>query len=163
MPWQAIETSKLADLDTRGLEYALCGSIRAVAAALQQGEGRRGSHFRGRSRITRTQTTSPSFAQGAPVAARKCSFNTRSHAPEEIVPVSVSDNLADVAGPMAGLTFPLRLRREDYVLAVTQAGTNRSLRLSSRRVMFPCSFGSNIMALPFSSAQARTWLTLTSR
>jgi hypothetical protein len=121
VPCKAVEVSKLRDIDGSRLEYAVFGSIRAVAAALNPCQG----------------ANSPVLAPAAfyaysdderslCISALKALFRdadlSLQEAPAGGLSVSVSDGLVDLAGPMAGLKLSLRLRSEDAVLTGAPAG-----------------------------------------
>ena len=128
VPWKMVETSELRDMDWSCSEYAAFGSIRAVAAALNQCLG-----------------ANPPILQLAAVYAfvdderSLCVSALQSlsgdpnlslrDAPAGNLSLSVSDELADVAGPMAGLKFSLRLRNEDAVLTGAPAGGDSSFAI----------------------------------
>src|SRR6266581_7126826 len=121
VPWKMVEPSKLGDMDGSGLEYAVFGSIRAVAATIEQCEGANPPALR-----------PAAFYEYADDQRSLCvralqsllgDTNLSLHeAPAGNLPLSVSDELADLAGPMAGLKFSLRLGSEDAVLTGVPTG-----------------------------------------
>src|SRR5713101_3647032 len=121
VPWKAVDASELRDTDRSCLEYAVFGSIRAVAATLEQCQGAnppalRPAGFYGYADDERGLCASAlqSLLGGVNLSLQE--------APAGNLSLSVSDEMADVAGPMAGLKLSLRLRREDAVLTGAPAG-----------------------------------------
>ena len=115
VPWEMVEVSRLADIEMGTREHAVLGSARAVATALKQ------EH-----RATRTSSRADAYyaylnddqrgneqdlrflCEDSELSLRQGSTGT--------VSVRVSRQLANEAGPMAGLAVSLRLRREDVVV-----------------------------------------------
>jgi len=111
VPWKVADALKPHELGDGGSEYAVFGSIRNVAAALKQNSG-----------------GNPPAAYYAYVDDKLAlcnsalqslfgdtSFSLQTAPPGEL-PLQVSEELPDLAGPMAGLKCSLRLRSEDAVL-----------------------------------------------
>jgi hypothetical protein len=116
VPWKAVQVAAHKGMEEIDSEAVVFGSIRAVVAALEL-----------------TQEAGPRDA--SPVAfyaylddeASLCGDALQSllpdarpllqEAPAGEVSLRVSDELADLTGPMAGLNFSLRLRGEDAVLS----------------------------------------------
>ena len=114
VPWKMVEASKLRDLDGSRLEHVVFGSIRAVAAAL-------------RCQGAPPPVLPPAAFYAYPddkrdlcISAMRALFGdaglSLQDAPAGNLSLRVSDELADLAGPMAGLKLSLRLRSEDAVL-----------------------------------------------
>lgn len=121
VPWKLVETTKVSNLDRSCLEYAVYGSIRAVAATFEQYAGGNPPALR-----------PAAFYAYADDERSLCASALRSlfgdaglslhDAPERNLSLCVSEELADLAGPMTGLKFSLRLRSEDAVLFGAPAG-----------------------------------------
>jgi hypothetical protein len=115
VPWQAIEVSKLTDLNTGGLEYAVLGSIHTIAAIM--------THSKCDGPLALRPTGFYAYAdedRGLSTNALQ-SMTENPHLSLQVaastqVDVSVSDKLRDLTGPMAGLKFLLSLRSEDSLL-----------------------------------------------
>jgi hypothetical protein len=115
VPWKGVEVSKLTDMDRGCSEYSVFGSIRAVAATLKQCEGANPLVLRPAAFYAYADDE-----RGLCVSALQSLFADANLSLQEAPPgnltVSVSDELGDLAGPMAGLKLSLRVRREDAVL-----------------------------------------------
>jgi hypothetical protein len=121
VPWKVVEPAKLREMDGSGLEYAVFGSIRSVAATLKQSQ--RGSP------LALRPAAYYAFSGGERslcVSALQSLLGDANlslqDAPAGNLLLSVSDELTDLAGPMAGLKLSLRLRSEDAVLTSARAG-----------------------------------------
>jgi hypothetical protein len=121
VPWKEVEVSKLRDMDRSCYEYAVFGSIRAVAGTLKQCQEANPPVLR----------PAAFYAYGDDkrslcVSALQSLFGDANlslqEAPAGNLSLSVSDELADLAGPMAGLKVSSRLRTEDAVLTGIPAG-----------------------------------------
>ncbi len=119
VPWKLVEVYKLGDLDGSCSDYAMFGSIRAVAALLKECRGANCPGL-GPTALYAYLDDERSLC----VSALQSSFGDANlllkEAPEGNLSLSVSDELVDLVGPMAGLTLSLRLRAEDAVLAGAQ-------------------------------------------
>lgn len=115
VPWTAVDASHFADLDRSPLEYAVFGSVQAIAVALKQ----------------RQRPSSPLLRPGVFYAyaddergpcERALQFllgnaNLSLHeVPPGNLSLNVSSELADIVGPMAGLEVSVRGRNGDAVL-----------------------------------------------
>jgi len=115
VPWKAAQVAGLKGMEEIDSEAVVFGSIRAVVAALEltQGAGPR-------------DASPVAFYAYVDDEAILCGNALQSllpdarpllqEAPAGDLSLRVSDELADLAGPMAGLNFSLRLRGEDAVL-----------------------------------------------
>ncbi len=119
VPWRLVEVSKLGEMDESCLEYVMFGSIRVVAVVLKE--------YQGANRAVLGPTAFYAYLddqRSLCVSALQSSFEDANlllqEAPPGNLSLSVSDKLADLAGPMAGLKLSLRLRTEDAVLAGAQ-------------------------------------------
>jgi len=115
VPWEAVEVSKLAEVQGKAQDHVVFGSAPAVAAALNQTPAVNHSVARQAAFYVYTgedrgasERALQSLCENADLAL--------GHAPEGNLSLRVSRDLADLAGPMAGLEFSSRLRREDSVL-----------------------------------------------
>jgi hypothetical protein len=121
VPSKTVQAPELSDFEPNGLDYALFGSVRVVAAALKQWQG----------------SSAPALPPAAIYAYSddERSLSTRAlqsllgnpnfslqDAPTGTLSLRVSDDLADLTGPITGLTLSLRLGNEDAVLSGTQTG-----------------------------------------
>jgi hypothetical protein len=119
--WKVVETRELRDMDRSCSEYAVFGSIRAVAATLEQFQG-----------VNRPALLPAAFYAYPDDERSLCVSALRSllgdtklslqGAPAGNLSLNVTDELADLAGPMAGLKFSLRLGSEDAVLTGVPTG-----------------------------------------
>jgi hypothetical protein len=121
IPFKEVDVSKLADLERNSLEYAVFGSIQAVAAALNQKQ-------RASLRVSRPAAfyAYADSERDLSVRALRSLIGDANlslqEAPAGNHSLCVSRELADTAGPMAGLTFSLPLRGEDSVLIGAPTG-----------------------------------------
>ncbi len=115
VPWKVVEPSKLTDMDGSCLEYAVFGSIRAVAATLKQCPGPNPPVLRPAAFYAYADDE-----RSLCVSALQSLFGDANlslqEAPAGNLSIRISDELADLAGPMAGLKLSLRLNSEDAVL-----------------------------------------------
>ena len=115
VPWKTVEVSKVGDIEKDAQEHVVFGSVQTVAAALKQKQP--------------TTAVAPQPAAIYIYADDDRGASTRGFqflcgeaglcledAPGGDVSIRVSNELADVAGPMAGLRVAARLRREDAVV-----------------------------------------------
>lgn len=115
VPWKVAGSSELNDLDRSGSDYVVFGSIRAVAAVLKANHGATPPVLQAVAYYTyadderaRCETALHSLLGDASVSLQD--------APSDDVAIQVSDEFRDLAGPMAGIKFSLRMRRDDAVL-----------------------------------------------
>ena len=120
VPSKMVETSDLRDMDRSCTEYAVFGSIRTVAATVKQCEGAnppvlRPAAFYAYADDERSLCISAlqSLFEDANLSLQEAPGN---------LSLCVSDELGDLAGPMAGLRLSLRLRKEDAVLTGAPVG-----------------------------------------
>ncbi len=121
VPWKMVEPSKLGDMDGSGLEYAVFGSIRAVAATIEQCEGANPPALRPAAFYAYADDQRSLCVSALQSLLGDTNLSLH-EAPAGNLPLSVSDELADLAGPMAGLKFSLRLGSEDAVLTGVPTG-----------------------------------------
>jgi hypothetical protein len=125
VPWKMVNASDFREAGRVGSEYAAFGSIRTIAAVLDQ----------------RQEANSPAAVSGAYyayvdddrslcISALRSLFGDANvsvqQAPAGNLALRVSEELAELTGPMSGLQFSLRLGSEDAVLTgapVTGAST----------------------------------------
>jgi hypothetical protein len=121
VPWKVVEAPEIRHMDKSCSEYAVFGSIRAVAATLEQCQGTNPPAL-----LSATFYAYPNDERSLCVSALQYLFGdtklSLQEAPAGNLPLRVSDELADLAGPMAGLKFSLRLGSEDAVLTGVPAG-----------------------------------------
>jgi len=125
VPWKAIEASQLKQFDRSCLNYVVFGSIRTVAATLE--------HCHGAEPLPALPEALYGYVDDQPslcLSALQAMLGdvnlSLQEAPSCNLPVSVSGELFNLAGPMAGLNLSLRLRSEDAVLTGAQAGRELS-------------------------------------
>ncbi len=120
VPWETAEVSKLADIKEAAQKHVVFGLAETIAAALKQEKP--ATHallqaaavyaYPGQDRSVSTRAFQ--FLCGdADVALRE--------APAGNLSIRVSRELADVAGPMAGLELSSRLRQQDAIVVGTVA------------------------------------------
>jgi hypothetical protein len=111
VPWELAEVSGPGDVHGFASECAVFGSIRAVAEML-------GNCQKGRpcgpcyAYLDEDRTLCVSALQSLTGDAKP----SLEDAPSDNLPLQISDELADFAGPMAGLTLSLQLTSEDGLL-----------------------------------------------
>jgi len=111
VPWELAEASELETMNGFASECAVFGSIRAVAAMLgncQQGQPCGPCY----AYLDEERTLCVSALQSL-WGDRKLSLQDP---PSDKLPLQISDQLADFAGPMAGLTLSVQLTGEDGLL-----------------------------------------------
>jgi hypothetical protein len=111
VPWELAEVSGLGDMAGLASECAVFGSIRAVAAML--GNCRKGTPGGPCYAYLDEERTLCVSALQSLMRDRKPSLED---APTDRLPLQISKELADFAGPMAGLTVAVQLTSEDGVL-----------------------------------------------
>jgi hypothetical protein len=121
VPWKVIEDSKLRDLDGSWSEHVVFGSIRAVAAALDEREGA-GSPVLRPAAFYAYLDDERALCAGALQSLFDEPNLALEDGPTGNLLLSVSGDLADLTGPMERLQFSLRLRSEDAVLTGVPAG-----------------------------------------
>ena len=126
VPSKMVETSELRDMDRSCPEYAVLGSIRAVAATVKQCEGANPSALRPAAFYAYADDERSLCISALQSLFEDANLSLR-EAPAGNVSLKVSDELGDLAGPMAGLRLSLRLRREDAVLTGAPVGAESRL------------------------------------
>jgi hypothetical protein len=121
VPWKLFEVSKLRNMDLSCLEYAVFGSIRALAATLKQCRGANSPALRPTAFYAYLDDKR-SLCVSALQSLCEDSNLSLQDAPAGEVSISVSEEFADLAGPMAGLKLSLQLRSEDAVLTGAPVG-----------------------------------------
>jgi hypothetical protein len=121
VPWKMVEASKLRDMDESCLEYAVFGSIRAVAATLKEYQRAHQPVLEPAAFYAYLDDERSLCASALQSLFGDANFSLQK-APEGKLSISVSDVLVDLAGPMAGLKLSLRLRSEDAVLTGAPTG-----------------------------------------
>jgi hypothetical protein len=121
VPWRVVETPEIRHMDRSCSEYAVFGSIRAVAATLKQCQGANPPAL-----LPAAFYAYPNDERSLCVSALQSLLGDTNlslqEAPAGNLPLRVSHELADLAGPMAGLKLSLRLRSEDAVLTGAPTG-----------------------------------------
>ncbi len=120
VPSKVVSPSELLEIDRRGLSYAVIGSIRGIAAILGQGQGANSLTLAAHAYyayLDEERDLSNSALQSL-LGDTNVSLQP---APPGDLTLQVSSEPADLAGPMAGLKFSLRLGSEDAVLACAPA------------------------------------------
>lgn len=121
VPWREVEASKLRDMDRSCVEYAVFGSIRAVTATLKQCQGAN-PQFSWPTAFYAYADDERSLCVSALRSLLGDTNLSLQEAPAGNLSLSISEELADIAGPMAGLKLSLRLRSEDAFLTGAPAG-----------------------------------------
>jgi len=121
VPWKAVEVSELRDTDRSCLEYAVFGSIRAVVAALELCRGANPPALRPAAFYAYADDKRSLCLIALQSLLKDVNLSLQD-APAGDLSLSVSDELTDLAGSMAGLKFSLRLGSEDAVLTGAPAG-----------------------------------------
>jgi hypothetical protein len=121
VPWEEIDASQIGKKGASGLEYAAFGSIRAVAAALKGYEAADPAVLRPTAFYAYLDDERSLCVSALRSLLGDANLSIQ-ETPSGKVTVSVSDELADVSGPMAGLKVSLKLSDEDAVLSGAPAG-----------------------------------------
>lgn len=122
VPWEAVNVSSLEDFAAGSREYVLFGSIQMVAAAvaarrLGSGVARpRAQAYYGYASDERAHCTKTlrSLLGDANLSLQEI--------PPNNFPLTISDEMAEMAGPMSGLKVSSRFRSEDSLLMSVSAG-----------------------------------------
>ena len=116
VPWKLAEAGGLNHIGGIDSEYAVFGSIQVVAKVLERG-------YAASSLVTfyAYLDDERSLCVSALQSLFKDTQLSLQDPPIGKLPVRVSDELDDVAGPMAGISFPLQLASEDTVLTGASA------------------------------------------
>ncbi len=121
VPWEAVEVSKLADKVSRRGEHVIFGMAQTVAAALVQehradrAAPRRAGFYVHIGDDHGASERALQFLCGDPDLSLR-------DAPSGKVPIRISNELAEVAGAMAGLEVRSQLRKEDAIVVSEVAG-----------------------------------------
>jgi hypothetical protein len=115
VPWKVVEASEFMDVERGCSEYAVFGSVRAIAATSNQ-----------RQEAGNQASRPVAFYAYADDDRGLCSRALQNlfsdatlslqDAPAGSCPVSISNELADITGPMAGLKLSAQLSKDDGVL-----------------------------------------------
>ncbi len=125
VPWKVAEASELRDIERGCPEYAVFGSIRAVAATLKQCQGANSPVLRPAAFYAYADDERGLCVSALQSLLGDTNLSLQGDSSDNLT-LSVSDELADLAGPMAGLKFSLRLRSEDAVVTGTAAADGKS-------------------------------------
>ena len=120
VPWKLVEPSKVRDLEGNGSEYAVFGSIQAVAT-LEQRQGASSPVLRPAAFYAYANDERSLCVRALQSLFGDASLSLQ-EAPAGNLSLGVSGELTDLAGPMAGLKLSLPLRSEDAVLTSAPAG-----------------------------------------
>jgi hypothetical protein len=116
VPWKPVDAFKLTDFQRSSPDYAIFGSVQAVATALRQRQEANAAVFYAYADNER----------GPCVRAIRSLFGDAKLSLQEAsagnLSVCISSDLLDIAGPMAGLNVSLQLRGEDAVLIGAPVG-----------------------------------------
>jgi hypothetical protein len=115
VPWKTVEVSNLTDVEGDTQDHVVFGLAPAVAAALKQTRGPNHSAARHAAFYVYTGDDRGASERGLQSLCGDEGLSL-GQAPAGNLSLRVSRDLADLAGPMAGLEFSSRLRREDNVL-----------------------------------------------
>jgi hypothetical protein len=122
VPWKMVNRRAVRETDTVDSEHAVFGSIAAIAAILDE-----------RSGANSTAVAAGAYYAYADDDRSLCNHALQSlfgdanlsvePAPEGNLAIRVSEELAELTGPMAGINFFLRSRSEDAVLTDASSAT----------------------------------------
>ena len=121
VPWQPVDVSGLENLAEGSREYVAFGSMRAVATALNERQEVSPPVSRVAAFYAYANDEISSTLGAMQLLFRDLNLSLQK-APIGTVSLRISDKLPDIAGPMAGLEFSLRLRTDDAVLAGASSG-----------------------------------------
>jgi hypothetical protein len=120
VPCKMVEACKLEGMERNCLEDVVFGSIRAVAATLKQFQGAPPVWWP--AAFYAYADDERSLCGSALQSLCRDAILSLEEAPPGQLSLNVSDKVADLAGPMAGLKLSARLRSEDAVLTGNPAG-----------------------------------------
>jgi hypothetical protein len=118
VPWKTMEVSKLKEVEDRLQDHVLFSSAQSVAAVLKQIGPAADSVARPVSFYIYSGDDRELSERGLQTLSGNPSLLLQ-QAPAGNLTFSVSRDLADLAGPMAGLEFSSELRKDDNILAGT--------------------------------------------
>jgi hypothetical protein len=121
VPWKMVETALLRNLDSHSLEYAVFGSIRAVAFILKYWQGATPAAVRPTSFYAFADDDRSLCLSALKSLSEDANLSLQG-TPAGKLTVNVSAGLPDLTGPMGGLNFALQLGSEDAVLTGAPAG-----------------------------------------
>ena len=121
VPWKPVHVSGLEKIAEGSREYVAFGSMRAVAAALSERQEVSPPVSRAAAFYAYANDEISSTVVAMQLLFRDSSLSLQ-RAPVGTVSLRISDKLPDIAGPMAGLEFSLRLGTDDSVLAGASSG-----------------------------------------
>ena len=124
VPWKTVEFSEQMDAEGEDQDHVVFGSAQKVASALKQIHGANRSVPRQAAYYVYTSHDRAVSERGLQSMCGDKDLLLR-EAPTGNVSLSVSRELSDLAGPMAGLEFSSQLRREDAVLVGVPGGESR--------------------------------------
>jgi len=123
VPWEAHEVSKLADMEANAQEHVVFGSAQAVAAALKQTGRTNHAVLPQAAFYAYTDDDIGASLRGLQSLCGPANFSLR-EAPAGNLSLRVSDELRNLAGPMAGLEVSSPLRREDAIVVPGVGGAS---------------------------------------
>ena len=121
IPWKAVAVSKLAETEKSPSECAVFGSVKAVAAAMEVKRGANDSILRAAAFYLYSNDDRGDCERALQSLLGGGSWYLQ-EAPAGNVSLRVSEELVELAGPMAGLDVSARLGREDSILVGDGAG-----------------------------------------
>jgi hypothetical protein len=115
VPWETVDVSKLADIEKSAQGHVVFGLAETVAAALKQEQRTTHALVRCAAFYIYPGDDRSASTHGLQFLCGEAGFSLQ-EAPAGDLSIRISRELADVAGPMAGLEVSSRLRREDAVV-----------------------------------------------
>jgi hypothetical protein len=115
VPWKTLTVSELTDIGADAQEQVVFALARTAASAIKQTQRANRPVPRPAAVYVYTDNDLDASERGLHSLCGNGDFLLR-RAPEGVLSLRVSSELADVAGPMAGVEVSSRLRREDNVL-----------------------------------------------
>lgn len=121
VPWTSLEAAEWQSAGWSGDEVAVFGSIRIVASMLKDSRLAGRSHAAVFYAYLDDERDACQRAIGSLLESGDCSLQ---EPPAEKLPIWISDRLAELAGPMAGLKFSARLTTDDAIPSLPCRGAD---------------------------------------
>ncbi len=115
VPWEELDATRIQEKHGNGLGYAVFGSIRAIASALNKCEGDNRSRFRPAAYYAYLDDDLGLCDSSFRALLRDWNLSLQ-EAPPGPIAVNVADDPSDVTGPMTSLKLSVRLAPGDAVL-----------------------------------------------
>lgn len=122
IPWEAVAVSKLAETEKSPTECAVFGSVKAVAAAMEVKRGANESILRAAAFYLYSNDERRACERAIQSLCGGTSWSLQEVPAGTVSFIKVSEELVELAGPMAGLEVSAHLGSEDSILVCSEDG-----------------------------------------